>query len=104
MFKDILDKIKEKKEQDPPEELPDDVTRDKYLRSLRRELRVLNEEQEKVDLKKQIAKMKKERLKKHMFGLKEQLEQKKQQAQVGNILTISKKKKSGSGFFGRYKL
>lgn len=56
------------------EELPDDVTRDKHLRSLRRMRRTQNEEIEKEQLKKQIAEFNTERTRKHMFGIKGKLE------------------------------
>lgn len=52
------------------EDLPDDVTRDKVLRSLRRERRVQMELVEKEQLRKKIADFKRQQLKTHLFGLK----------------------------------
>jgi hypothetical protein len=61
--------MRERKEED--EELPDDVTRDKYLRSLRRQRRVQLEEIEKEKLKNEIAEFNKARMRKYLWGIKE---------------------------------
>jgi len=66
-IKDILNKLVEK-EDTPVEE--DDVTKDKYLRSLRRENRVIEEEREKKYLIKKIAEYKKHREREHLWGFK----------------------------------
>ena len=86
LLKDIFNKIM-RREEEPAEEIPDDVTRDKYLRSLRRENRVLDEEEEKEYLKRKIALRKKIKLRKHLWGLKGRLREQKQQ-----------------GYFNKYKL
>ena len=44
---DVIDFVKKIGQREPKEELPDDVTRDNYLRSLRRERRIQLEEKEK---------------------------------------------------------
>jgi len=82
-FKDLIDgirsKIAERKERaESRPVLDDDVTTDRYLKSLRRERRTQMEELEKVRLKQQIAKFKKERTSKHLFNLKQQVKNKKQ--------------------------
>jgi len=53
----------------PEEDLPDDVTTDKYLRSLRRQRRLQLEEVEKSRLKQQIANFEKAKIKQNMYGL-----------------------------------
>jgi len=58
------------------EEIPDDVTTDKYLKSLRREDRIMDEEEEKEYLKKKIAERQRQRMRKHLYGIKEKLEKK----------------------------
>ena len=57
----ILEKVKKMFQHNDKEreDLPDDMTRDKYLRSLRREWRMINEEKEKQVLKARIAEYKK---------------------------------------------
>ena len=85
---EILDFVKKIGHREEKEELPDEVTRDKYLRSLRRERRVQLEELEKERLIKQIAKHKLERTKKHLFGIKDNKQRK---AQL--ISALNKKKK-----------
>lgn len=67
-IKEIVSGLIGKKEQE--DELPDDVTRDKYLRTLRRQRRTQLEEVEKETLKKKIAAYEKLRTKKHLFGVK----------------------------------
>ncbi|KKK77978.1 hypothetical protein LCGC14_2848160 [marine sediment metagenome] len=59
-LQEIIDKIKEMRaNKESKEEIPDDVTRDHQLRSLRRMRRIQNEETEKVRLKKfQLKKLK----------------------------------------------
>lgn len=50
---------------------PDDdmVTKDKYLRSLRREYRLIQEEREKKKLQLMIAAVRKAKMRKHLFGI-----------------------------------
>ena len=60
------------------EELDDSQTRDKYLRSLRRERRTQMELLEKRKLKEDIAEFKKKELREGMFGVKSDEEKKKQ--------------------------
>ena len=62
-------KSKMKKAEDPVESLSDDETRDKYLRSLRRQRRVQMEEVEKERLIQDIARFNKERTKRYMYGV-----------------------------------
>ena len=59
----ILEKVKKMFQHNDKEreDLPDDMTRDKYLRSLRREWRMINEEKEKQVLKARIAEYKKKK-------------------------------------------
>lgn len=68
-LKDILGKIKKMNELPEKEDLPDDMTRDKYLRSLRRQRRVQMEEIEKEHLKKQISEFEKQRTRNNLFGM-----------------------------------
>ncbi len=76
-LQEIIDKIKEMRaNKENKEEIPDDVTRDKQLRSLRRMRRVQNEETEKETLKKDIEEFNKQRTRRHMFGIKSDLEKK----------------------------
>lgn len=87
-IQEIWEKIKEMKadREQENEELPDDATRDKYLRSLRRERRVQMEEVEKEQLKKKIEDFKRDRTRKYLFGIKENVKQK-------QLLNTLKKKK-----------
>ena len=76
------------------EELGDDETRDKFLRSLRRQDRVQQEEIEKEMLKKKIAAFIKARNRKHMWG-------------IGEKSIINSKKVTGHGkqsFLGKSNL
>lgn len=66
-------------EEEPEEEIPDDVTRDKYLRSLRRENRVLDEAEEKEYLRRKIAARRKAKLRKDLYGIKEKIKQRKEE-------------------------
>ena len=76
-LRDIIDKLKEmKNNEEPKEEIPDDVTRDKHLRSLRRMRRIQDEETEKEQLIKDIADFNRQRTKRQMFGIKEGMEKK----------------------------
>ena len=75
-------------ESEPEEEPQDEATRDKYLRSLRREDRVMDEAEEKEYLKRKIAARKKIILRKEVFGIKDKI----------------KKKKHKEGFLGQYRI
>ena len=66
-------------EEEPQEEIPDEMTRDNYLRSLRRENRVMDEAEEKEYLKKKIAARRKAILRRDLFGIKEKIKEKKEQ-------------------------
>lgn len=81
--------------QEPKEEIPDDVTRDKYLRSLRRQRRVQMEELEKERLKRDITEFNKERARKYLWGIKETKKK---------HLNTLKQKQTRQSFLGRYKL
>lgn len=69
----IMEKIKGKEIDDdaPPREI-----RDRYLESLRRERQVQLNEDEKEYLKQRIAQVKKEKVKRYMFGIKDKPERK----------------------------
>ena len=73
-IKEIIQKIGGK---EPEKEYADDETRDKYLRSLRRQDRIQNEEVEKEMLINKIRDFNRARTRKHLFGVKEKLEAKK---------------------------
>ena len=76
-LQEIIDKVKEMRaNKESKEEIPDDVTRDKQLRSLRRMRRVQNEEIEKEKLTKEVAEFNLARTRRHMFGIKSDLEKK----------------------------
>ena len=77
LIQDIFHKITGS-EEEPKEEIPDDVTRDRYLRSLRREDRVLDEEEEKKYLIRKIAERRKQKLRKELFGIKDRVRKKTQ--------------------------
>lgn len=62
---------KRRQNQQAVDDMDDDVTTDKHLRSLRRERRMQRESVEKEVLKKKIAEFKKKQMQKHLFGLKE---------------------------------
>ena len=70
-LKEIFDKLKGIRNESETEEIDDDVTKDRYLRSLRRERRIQMEEVEKDQLKKDIAEFKKKRDQKYMWGVKD---------------------------------
>lgn len=106
VLKEIIAKIRELKQRREEEnELSDDVTRDKYLRSLRRERRIQMEEVEKERLKKTIANYQKNRMRKLLFGIKKDIK-------VQQLMAVKKKKglsagssrKQESFWFDRHKL
>ena len=71
-IREIVDGVKGfvSKQAESREDIPDDETRDNYLRSLRRQRRVQREEIEKVRLKKEIANFEHNRTKEYLFGMK----------------------------------
>ena len=74
-LKDILIKLMSRNEEQG-EEIPDDVTRDKYLRSLRRQRRTQMERLEKRRLIQQIADFEKNETRKNLFGIKDNFQKK----------------------------
>ena len=89
----IKEKIRERKEKlAKQDDIDDEQTTDKYLRSLRRQARLQREEIEKETLKKRIAAFEKKRLREGLFGIKERKEKKKK------IIEIRQKQQS---FMGR---
>ncbi len=80
--KELVNNIKEKikNANTPRETLTDDETRDKYLRSLRRERRTQLEQLEKEKLKKQIETFKHDFTKKEMFGVSQNMPARQHQA------------------------
>jgi len=90
---DIIQKIKGMTQREPQEELPDDMTRDKYLRSLRRERRMQLEELEKKHLQKQIADFKKAKAREHLWGVKDTIDERKMvEARHKKIAMLNAKK------------
>ena len=57
---------------EPKEDIDDNITTDRYLRSLRRQKRMQNEELEKESLKKEIAEFEKSKVRRNIYGLKEE--------------------------------
>lgn len=101
ILQNIIARLRQKKEEE--EKLPDDETRDKYLRSLRRERRTQLEEMEKEYLKKKIAEYKKKRMKKYLYGIKESA------AKKSIIKKMHKRKpknilSNGGTFYGKSRL
>jgi len=79
LLQKIIDKIRGNESEEEGEELPDDVTRDKYLRSLRREDRVLDEAEEKQYLLRKIAARRKLKEREYLWGVKEKIRKKKEE-------------------------
>jgi len=88
VLQDMIRRWKGNREE--PEDIDDDETKDRYLRSLRRERRIQMEEVEKEQLKKDIEAFKKARARKHLWGVKEDIKEK-QRDQL--IQALKKKKK-----------
>ncbi len=78
LLQDLIKKIRGVESEEPEEEIPDDVTRDNYLRSLRRENRVMDEAEEKDHLIKKLAERKKAILRRDLFGIKDKIDKKKE--------------------------
>ena len=74
-IKDLLMRFMNRN-QEPEEEIPDDETRDKFLRSLRRQRRTQMERLEKRKLIQQIADFERDETSKNLFGFKESLKKK----------------------------
>ena len=67
-LKEKLNKIKT--ERDNIKDIDDNVTTDKYLRSLRREMRLFQEKKEKEFLKKKLVEIKLKESRRNMWGIK----------------------------------
>ena len=78
-------------------EVPDDVTTDRYLRSLRRQRRMQMEELEKAALKKQIKDYDQRRNSDNMFGSEKT-------NLIKNHINNLRKRKRKQQLLGRYKL
>lgn len=95
ILKDIYQHFKEKREQAlrEREDTPDDVTTDKYLRSLRRQRRIQLEEFEKAKLLKDIRQHEIDRANKYLWGIKKQkaIKQKKALEAKYNLLNKTRK-------------
>lgn len=98
---ELIDKVREMRanKQQQEDELPDDVTRDRYLRSLRRQRRVQIEEIEKEQLKREIAEFNKERSRKYLWGMKHNILVKRQKARRQAMNRMRKQ-----GYFARHNL
>lgn len=71
-LKEVMAKISSKFSREP-EVYADNETRDRYLRSLRRERRIQLEQEEKIRLRRIIAEYNKKQREKHLWGMKENL-------------------------------
>lgn len=94
-LQDVIAKIKSMTQREPQEELPDDMTRDKYLRSLRRERRMQLEELEKKHLQQQIADFKKARQREHLWGVKDTIDEQKMVNAQSKRMALLRAKKIG---------
>jgi|TARA_Y100000310_G_scaffold342241_1_gene444517 hypothetical protein len=90
-IKEVIQKVTGAFKQEDSEALPDDQTRDKHLRSLRREMRVMDEEEEKKALIKEVALRKKLRMRKQLFGIREENEREKEEQFVKAMENKNKK-------------
>ena len=104
----ILDRISNRKAILERDDIPDDVTTDKVLRGLRRQLRVQKEEKEKIRLRKTIALNERKRTREFLFGIKGPpskktlLQEGSRIGVVGNLMAAKKRKiKAQQGFFGK---
>ena len=91
-FREMLEKVMNRGQDVEREELDDDETRDKFLRSLRRQRRTQLEEVEKEQLQKDIGAFEKERLRKNLFGFKTEM-QKREEKRNQLIKAIDGKQK-----------
>jgi hypothetical protein len=87
-----------KERQQETEEQDDNVTKDRYLRSLRRERRIQFEEVEKENLKRLIAEYKKRKMQENVWGIRNELVARR--AAAGKKKTASQK----ASYMGRYRL
>ncbi len=95
---EMYQKWKEKRERmiAEREDLPDDVTTDRYLRSLRRQRRMIDEEFEKERLKKEIRQHYLNKTNEQLWGIVKQRRQRRQaraMLQASYDITNSKTKK-----------
>lgn len=70
MIQNIIDNFKRKEQE--MQDIDDDETKDRYLRSLRRERRLQLEEVEKEKLKQLINEYRKTKLKEQLYGIKDE--------------------------------
>ena len=94
ILRNLYEHFKEKREQAlrEREDTPDDVTTDKYLRSLRRQRRMQLEEFEKEKLLKQIRQHEIDRANKHLWGI---VKKQKKHALDSKYNLLNKKKQRG---------
>lgn len=85
-LKDILLKLMSR-DREPEEEIPDDETRDRFLRSLRRQRRTQMEKIEKRELIQKIADFERNEVRVNIFGIKDKFQKREQLTRV-----IQKKK------------
>jgi len=119
ILNDIRDKWREfkMKQNEETKVIPDDVTRDRYLRSLRRQWRVINEQKEKENLKRAISEHFRQETRRNVYGMKEDYSRLKalqeiKQRKAVNILREKryflgsklKKQKTDNGYLGKYEL
>lgn len=110
ILNDLMDKWKEikNKQNGEKEEIPDEITRDRYLRSLRRQWRVINEQKEKENLKRAISKHFRQETRRNVYGMREDylrlklLQETKTLNKKRNFL--GSKHKKNNGYLGRYEL
>ena len=85
LLQDMIKKWRERKEAAETMDIDDNATKDRYLRSLRRERRIQLEEVEKEELKKVIEAYKQARTRRYLWGVKDEAEKVKKR-------TIAKKR------------
>ena len=99
IIKDLIDKMKQNIEERSninKDVSQDEITKDNYLRSLRRERRMQLEEMEKEKLKREIEMFKKEKQRKYLWSLKSVKEKK--------YNNLNRRKNIKQEFIARYKL
>lgn len=88
-LRDMIDRVRGMMtKQEPDVDIDDNVTKDRYLRSLRREMRMHNEEEEKKFLLKRLADIKRQKLRENMFGIKQR---EKEKTILGNLPAMKQK-------------
>lgn len=75
LIQNIIQNFKQKEQE--MEDIDDNETKDRYLRTLRRERRVQLEAEEKEHLKQIIAEYRKQKLKEHLYGIKGEMDKEK---------------------------